>query len=237
MKRIKNAKWFAFGLLIIFITLLPACTSGISQEDFDSLQNEYDEIQLKYNELSLERDEISLDRDRISSNRDSLIVELDDAVSNSYEYADELVGVKLERDRISKEFDEYKTSMRIYSDLSKEEAANRLVEEQRKETISELDSEIAEKQKQLDTLQNLIKKTGEDPIKLTAGYFYGGTDIPTGRYQVSNGSSNFVVHSSGGRLKVNIILGGRYGVDSYVFDVSSGDEIKSESPCTLTPIE
>lgn len=108
----------------------------------------------------------------------------------------------------------------------------------------DLDSQIASKNKELDKLEKelaalkgeIVKAQGK-PIKLPSGYFYGGKDVPAGRYQVSKGKSNFFV-SRNGRTFVNIILGGgSFGVDSYVFDLQSGDEIQTNSSVVLTPIQ
>ena len=108
----------------------------------------------------------------------------------------------------------------------------------------DLDSQIASKNKELDGLKKelerlngeIVKAQGK-PIKLPAGYFYGGQDVPAGRYQVSKGSSNFFV-SRNGRTFVNIILGGgSFGVTSYVFELQTGDEIQTNSSVVLTPVQ
>ena len=108
----------------------------------------------------------------------------------------------------------------------------------------DLDSQIASKNKELDRLEKelgrlngeIVKAQGK-PIKLPSGYFYGGKDVPAGRYQVSKGNSNFFVRRNG-RSLVNIILGGgSIGVSSYVFELEAGDEIQTNSSVVLTPIK
>lgn len=104
-------------------------------------------------------------------------------------------------------------------------------------TVVHLDSEISSKNAELDQLKNLIQRTGEEPKKLPAGQFTVGTDLPEGRYLVS-GSSNFVVHSAGGKLKVNTILGNSsVGDGDYVCTLSLGDEMELHARTTFTPIK
>ena len=108
----------------------------------------------------------------------------------------------------------------------------------------DLDSQIASKNKELDRLEKELKalngeivKAQGKPIKLPSGYFYGGKDVPAGRYQVSKGKSNFFVRRNGNSF-VNIILGGgSFGIDSYVFELQAGDEIQTNSSVVLTPIQ
>jgi len=215
-------KYLVFSFALFSILSLTACSTGVSQED-------YDEIQQNYQTLVVEIDGIISERDKISENYSNLQNEHNDLQQN-------YKTLTTDRDKISNEYNDFKEQMSVYADLSEEEARNRLEEEQKREAITGLDSEISEKQTQLDNLKNLIVKTGEEPIRLPSGYFYGGTDVPAGRYQVSNGTSNFFVRR-GDMPFVNIILGGRHGVDNYVFQLTTGDEIQSNAPVTLTPIE
>ena len=95
-------------------------------------------------------------------------------------------------------------------------------------------------QSELDSLRGEIVKASGEPIKLSAGVYYAGTDIKTGRYRVSNGSSNFFVYDSKGRSTVNIILGNKNDglwVTDYTFDLRSGYTIETSNTCTLTPVE
>lgn len=104
-------------------------------------------------------------------------------------------------------------------------------------TIEQLDAQISQKQGELDTLTGNVVKAKSAPKVLSAGEFVGGTDIPAGRYNVS-GSSNFVVWSSTGSLKVNTILGNSsVGSGDYVCTLSSGDRIKCSAKTTFTPID
>lgn len=101
---------------------------------------------------------------------------------------------------------------------------------------SELETQVAEKQTRLDTLNAQITEEKNKPVVLPAGYYTVGTHIDAGRYVVT-GKSNFVVYSSSGSLLVNTILGGgSWGVDSYTCNLSNGDIIEASGKDTYTRI-
>jgi hypothetical protein len=115
-----------------------------------------------------------------------------------------------------------------------------LVEQQGKidetnSTIAGLDTQIGEKQAELDRLTGEIVKAAGAPFSIPSGQYTGGTDIGVGRYSVS-GSSNFVVRSNYGDLKVNTILGDRFYGD-YVCTIAQGDRIECSSSTTWTPVQ
>lgn len=116
----------------------------------------------------------------------------------------------------------------------------------KQQQVYDLDLQIQERQgkvdslnAEIDSLSNTVKVKQEEPTVIPAGEYTVSANgsVRPGRYSVT-GSSNFVVHSSTGDLKVNTILGGgSFGVDQYVCNLSSGDNIKAQSRCTLTPVE
>lgn len=109
--------------------------------------------------------------------------------------------------------------------------------EEAQKKLDDLNSEIGSKQTTLDHLNADIVQAKSAPISIPAGEHTVGDGIPAGRYSVT-GSSNFVVWSSSGDLKVNTILGSdMLGVDNYVCNLSTGDQIKASSACQLTPIK
>lgn len=125
-----------------------------------------------------------------------------------------------------KELSQTEKQNEINEKINKLEGTNKKLEEEKQK----LEEEIASLK------EDAIKIKGE-PKTYPAGYFTAGEDLPVGRYKIYGGSSNFVVHSSRGDLKVNIILGGRYGVDEYIYAFKTGDEIQSESSFKLIEIE
>lgn len=98
-----------------------------------------------------------------------------------------------------------------------------------------LKSDISNKQSELDSLTSRVQKTKDKPIDLPAGHFTVGTDIRAGRYQVT-GDSNLIIRSSSGDTKVNTILGGGMGVDSYVCELEDGDKIEAGGSDRFHPI-
>ncbi|MBQ3408946.1 MAG: hypothetical protein IJH12_07075 [Clostridia bacterium] len=110
---------------------------------------------------------------------------------------------------------------------------------------SELTSKISELEKNKSNLETQVDKLSKDVITLKgaeksypAGYLTAGTDFEVGRYKIYGGSSNFIVHSSSGSLRVNIILGhGSYDVSEYLYTFKLGDEIDARSSFKMVPIE
>lgn len=101
-----------------------------------------------------------------------------------------------------------------------------------------IQAEIKDLEAEKKRLEGDILKKKAEPKTIPAGEFTAGTDFDAGRYVISNGSSNFVVHSATGELQVNIILGGgSYGVDTYTYSFQSGDKVRASSAFTLTPVE
>ena len=107
-----------------------------------------------------------------------------------------------------------------------------------------LNTEISNLENKKNLLNTEIEKLNGDIIKIKgepktypAGHLTAGTDVPIGKYKIYGGSSNFFVYSSTGNLKVNIILGGRYGVNEYIYTFQSGDKIEANSSFKLVSVE
>lgn len=107
-----------------------------------------------------------------------------------------------------------------------------------------LNSEISKLEEKKDSLNKEIEKLNGDAIRLKgepktypAGHLTAGTDVPTGKYKIYGGSSNFVVYSSTGKLEVNIILGGRLGTSEYIYTFKTGDRIEANSSFKLVAVE
>ena len=160
----------------------------------------------------------------------SVVAERIEATSNELKSIEE----KIELDKnIINEVNDYKANK---EDKEAELSELDTTLENRKGEIADLDRQISEKNSELNTLKAIITKTGEEPKVLPAGQFTVGYDLPQGRYDVT-GSSNFVVRTPSGNLKVNTILGGRYGNENYVCNLNIGDTLDLHSKCTFTPIK
>lgn len=112
--------------------------------------------------------------------------------------------------------------------------------EEKKITLNTQISSLENKKSDLDTKieklnSDIIKIKGE-PKTYPAGYLTAGTDFETGRYKIYDGTSNFVVYSILGDLRVNIILGGRTGVNEYIYTFSNGDKVKSNSSFKMVQV-
>jgi peptidoglycan hydrolase CwlO-like protein len=156
---------------------------------------------------------------------------------------------------------EKKETVALIDDKKKVESELKEIESKLKDTEGALDEELKEGRKKIDeelasanselkdaqaklkdTQDKLSLATGQlqkaegKPKKLGAGTFIVGRDIPTGRYEVTpdGRGSNFFVNDG---AKVNTILGDAWDTPSYTFFAEDGDEIKTEEPVTLTPVE
>ncbi len=71
-----------------------------------------------------------------------------------------------------------------------------------------------------------------ESLELYAGYWIVGQDLTSGRYKATSGTSdsgNFIIISDNDMLKTNEILGGDYGVEEVIVNLSDGDIIKISS--------
>lgn len=129
-----------------------------------------------------------------------------------------------------------------------EKQINELSQEEKQEelndTIKELEDKVSVLETKKQSLDAQIKELENDVIKLKgepktypAGHLTAGTDVPTGKYKIYEGSRNFVVYSASGSLEVNIILGGRYGVEEYIYTFKKGDKIEADSSFKLVEVE
>ncbi len=101
-----------------------------------------------------------------------------------------------------------------------------------------LESQKKQLETEIDMLKGDIIKLKGEPKTYPAGHLTAGIDIPLGKYKIYGGNSNFVVHSSSGSLKVNIILGsGSFAVNEYIYTFSMGDRIQANSSFKLVAVE
>lgn len=103
--------------------------------------------------------------------------------------------------------------------------------------VTDLTSQKEKLEKDIENLKSDVIKIKGEPKQYPAGQLTAGTDVPTGKYKIYGGNSNFVVYSSYGKLKVNIILGTSIGVDEYIYTFETGDKIKAESSFKLVAVE
>jgi len=114
--------------------------------------------------------------------------------------------------------------------------------EEKKEILSKEISGLENEKSNLDTSieklnSDIIKLKGE-PKTYPAGKLVVGVDVPIGKYKIYDGSSNFVVYSSYGKLEVNIILGkGSHGISEYIYTFKEDDKIEADSSFKLVAIE
>ncbi|MCL1999261.1 MAG: hypothetical protein FWG65_10895 [Turicibacter sp.] len=223
-------KLMFLGLVVV---MLAAC--GISQSEFDAAIEETSTLSAAVAERDVRIQDLEHENTRIlelETELEASIYEVYSLTMRSTELADEVVALNLVISDLQDKVD----GLGPHLELSAAEAEIILATLDRQEIIDGLDAEIGARQAELDTLEVRIRETGEEPIRLGAGFYTSPNDIPPGRYRAT-GSSNFFVRDRNGRGRVNVILGGRNGLDYFVFNLSSGDEIEARSAFVLTPVE
>lgn len=201
-----------FLLLGVFALGLSGCAKTVSLEEYESLNVQYG---------SLEAD------------RDTLVEEKSGQAESLEAFQE-----------IEEKYDELKTITADFIGLSEEQRVIAIEAAKKEDELAVLESKKAELEGQAEGLQQTIDGLNADIIRIKgeaktfpAGHLNAGTDFELGRYKIYGGSSNFVVYSSSNRLQVNIILGGRYGVEEYIYTFSSGDQIKASSSFKMVPVE
>lgn len=105
--------------------------------------------------------------------------------------------------------------------------------------LTKVNGEIAEANTRLEKAKTGITQAEGQPKELVAGQYNVGTDVPAGRYQVTNigRGTNFFVYQ-GGYAVVNTILGdGMVGSGDYVFFAEDGQIIETHGKVRLTPVK
>lgn len=165
-------------------------------------------------------------------------VEIEKKQEENTSLDDEKNSISADISKHQAEFDEGMEVSKNKDKILKEISSHEKDLEIKKKDLEGLEGNIASKQEELETVNQLIKEKGEEPIQLSAGTFTIGSDVPAGRYKampVGRGS-NFVVYDSAGRLDVNTILGS-YGEPEYIFFAEDGGTIESASTAKLVPVE
>lgn len=156
---------------------------------------------------------------------------------------EELVSLKAENNNVQKQYKELTDKISELQKESEQEEINNIIKKL-KDNQKELQEDIKKKEAEKSSLEKELKKLNGDIAiakgkakTYPAGRLTAGEDFEVGRYKIYGGSSNFVVYSMFGDLEVNIILGGNYGVDEYLYEFSEGDEVRAESSFKMQPIE
>lgn len=220
--------------LFLSISLLSLFLFGCAAKvDIDGERVTYEQLTEKIAELNEQIEELEETKENYETIIAGVEEELDEIQENIDELSDEYDAHKEEFERLLSLVEEEETLIKNIETLNKT-----LDEKEAKKKA--LKGDIKGKEKELSKIENVVSKTKEDPIELIAGQYIVGTDIPEGRYQATNigDGSNFVVHSSGGSLKVNTILGDSIvGSGDYVFFADDGDVIETRGRAKLIPVE
>lgn len=174
----------------------------------------------------------------LESELETINASIEEKEAEVEDISSEIGGLENEHKKLTSEIEEQQELVEKLDDFESIEKElknniNKLEGElkEKENTVSSLDADIENKQGELDAIGEAITLKEDEPVSLPAGQFVVGYDIDPNRYTAKEGSSNFVVYSSSGSLKVNTILGGgTIGVDEYVFFAEEGDVIELEAP-------
>ena len=147
-------------------------------------------------------------------------------------------SVLAEISKHQQKFDEAMEISKNKNGLLKEISSHEKDLETQKKDLESLEGNITSKNKKLDSVNRLIKEKDDVPISLSAGMYYVGSDIPSGRYKVVpvGRGSNFFVQDENDRSIVNTILGPDREME-YIFSVGDGGTIDTRSTVKLISIE
>lgn len=139
---------------------------------------------------------------------------------------------------------EFKNKESEFSKLSKLAENQESVKEEVKEaesTLDTLNSQIKDAESELEKLEGKIVSVTNEPIKINAGYFYFGSDVEPGRYELrpQEGQYGNVFIRRGGSSYVAETFGSadRGGLTDFVFEAQDGDEIEATIPILLYPVD
>lgn len=260
-RKFYTKRWFGLILLIIVIGFISIILIGFNMINPDkNLTNLAKELQGYYEDItvyqSAEKDTIAIDCS-FSSKEDvaekpkkigEIIGKYIDYLSvyeniNMNIYTRDGTKTNFIIDIATRKIKENKEEIWILEDsIAYNEEQNKLKELQTKE--SELNSKISSLENEKQALNGEIEQLNGEVIKLKgkpkqypAGHLIVGTDVLAGKYKIYEGKSNFAVYSSTGRLEVNIILGGSYGISEYIYTFKTGDKIEANSSFKLVEVE
>ena len=111
-----------------------------------------------------------------------------------------------------------------------------LADKEEVETELKRKSYEAEKlEKEIDALNSTLELKKEEPIRVSAGQYFFGHDIPEGRYTAKpvGRGTNFVVYTASGGLHVNTIL----SEGDYTFFAQEGYYMETKGAIELIPVE
>lgn len=210
-------KLIAKGLVLLLLLFLIVGCSSVSKDDHQQTLNQLAEVEGSLSSLEDEH----------------LIV-----LSLLAEAEDTLVSIQ-------NEYESYRDSTADWLEYSEAEKLAEIEVAKRESEIKDLDKKKSDLEDQVEGLESQIVKLKADVITVAgspktypAGYLTAGTDFEVGRYKIYGGSSNFIVYSSDGRLRVNIILGSRaHTVSEYIYTFSRGDDVQANSSFRMVPVE
>ena len=136
---------------------------------------------------------------------------------------------------------EFKNRESEFSKLSKLAENQESVKEEVKEAEASLDSlnsQIEDAESKLGELEGKIVSVSDAPIKINAGYFYFGSDVGSGRYELraQDGHRGNVFIRRDDRSYVADTFG-EGALTDFVFEAQDGDEIEATIPILLYPVE
>lgn len=215
--------------IFLFTTLVcgtTGCAKRVALTEYESLQAEFTSLEADHEVLIEVKTDLEISKEDLEKDK----TEQDKTIERL---------LKVESD-----FNELQSVTSDFMALSEEQRTVAIEAAKKEDELAALEARKQELEGQVGALQQTIDGLNGDIIRIKgeartypAGYLTAGTDFEAGRYKIYGGSSNFVVYSSSGKLQVNIILGGSWGVDEYIYSFASGDKVEASSSFKLVPVE
>ncbi|MUK88517.1 hypothetical protein GMD78_08940 [Ornithinibacillus sp. L9] len=124
---------------------------------------------------------------------------------------------------------------------NKDDLKSEVIKHQRE--LKSLQTDIKSAEEELAKLEGELIKASDKPIKVSAGYFYFGSDIEPGRYKITaqeGHRGNVFIREEGKRgsyVGETFGDGSRGSTVDFVFESKAGDEIEATIPVYLYPVE
>ncbi|GAA0491453.1 hypothetical protein GCM10008986_16970 [Salinibacillus aidingensis] len=146
-----------------------------------------------------------------------------------------------ERDQISDELEDNQEKYDRLNKIAKNEEEIQTKIEEKKDELTQLKADIVSNKNKLQELQGGVEEAKGEPIKLGAGHYTVGDDLPPGRYKIepTQGSGNVFIDGWDGSSKLSETLGPNpdYHIPSYVFNAEVDDTMEINVPVKFTPVE
>ena len=166
---------------------------------------------------------------------------IDDSKEELNGLSGEIAAAESELRDIEMEFQNRESEFSTLSKLAENQESVKEEVKESESTLETLNNQIKEAESGLKKLEGKLVSVSDEPIKINAGYFYFGSDVESGRYELrpQGGQYGNVFIRRNGSSYVSDTFGpaDRGALTDFVFEAQDGDEIEATIPILLYPVE